>query len=142
MLLTLCIFVFTVLQVYAFWNQGGRQNVEAVFKLIVKTFRTRDDLSPGSTEPESSPLGAGEQLAADDSDSELSVTPDIGLLHPLYEGGEAYFESPKQYMDWYMSAHPGVSEDTPRVGLLLYRKHVITRQVRSHQSMHTISNRF
>lgn len=56
-------------------------------------------------------------------------TPNLGLLHPDYAG---YFLSPKQYLDWYQSrlsapSHPSLPS-APVVGILLYRKHVITKQ--------------
>ena len=45
-------------------------------------------------------------------------------MHPSYEG---YFESPKQYLQWYQQHHPD-TQQWPQVGILLYRKHVITHQ--------------
>ena len=39
-----------------------------------------------------------------------------------------YMSSPKEYCRWYEATHPWVTPDTPRVGILLYRKHVITEQ--------------
>ena len=36
--------------------------------------------------------------------------------------------SPREYCRWYEATHPWVTPDTPRVGILLYRKHVITEQ--------------
>jgi magnesium chelatase subunit H len=66
-------------------------------------------------------------------------TPNMGLLHPDYEG---YFESPRQYLEWYQgrSHESGVTSQEsevftaipntqfPVVGILLYRKHVVTKQ--------------
>ena len=34
----------------------------------------------------------------------------------------------QQYANWYESTHKWVKESTPRVGILLYRKHVVTGQ--------------
>ena len=49
---------------------------------------------------------------------EVIETPNKGLLHPDYLG---YFTSPQNYLRWYKS------KDQPVVGILLYRKHVITK---------------
>ncbi|MEY3827428.1 MAG: magnesium protoporphyrin chelatase subunit [Cyanobacteriota bacterium] len=49
---------------------------------------------------------------------EVIETPNKGLLHPDYLG---YFTSPQDYLRWYKS------KDQPVVGILLYRKHVITK---------------
>ena len=46
-------------------------------------------------------------------------TPNMGLLHPDYAG---YFASPRSYLDWYPQT------DRPIAAILLYRKHVITKQ--------------
>ena len=51
-------------------------------------------------------------------------TPNLGLLHPDHP---SYFESPRQYLDWYRQTHPE-AQSWPVVGLLFYRKHVITQQ--------------
>ncbi|MEM9978112.1 MAG: cobaltochelatase subunit CobN, partial [Cyanobacteria bacterium P01_D01_bin.2] len=56
-------------------------------------------------------------------------TPNIGLLHPEYGG---YFAPPWAYVRWYGVRGKGKGErgkgQKPRVGILLYRKHVITKQ--------------
>ncbi|TAF04701.1 MAG: protoporphyrin IX magnesium chelatase, partial [Nostocales cyanobacterium] len=63
-------------------------------------------------------------------------TPNMGLLHPDYQG---YFTSPKDYLEWYerRSQESGVRSQekernkiskSPVIGILLYRKHVITKQ--------------
>jgi magnesium chelatase subunit H len=66
-------------------------------------------------------------------------TPNMGLLHPDYPG---YFESPRQYLEWYQSRSqesgvksqqseaftPIPNSQSPIVGILLYRKHVVTKQ--------------
>jgi magnesium chelatase subunit H len=54
----------------------------------------------------------------------MQETPNMGLLHPDYQG---YFESPRKYLDWYRQAKPE-NWHLPVVGILLYRKHVITKQ--------------
>jgi magnesium chelatase subunit H len=62
-------------------------------------------------------------------------TPDMGLLHPDYQG---FFTSPKAYLEWYQrrSQESGVRSQekernkitqSPIIGILLYRKHVITK---------------
>ena len=90
--------------IYGYWNAGGTQNVAAMFWTIAQKYL---DLKVEEIPP---PI----------------ETPNMGLLHPEYEG---YFESPKQYLAWYR--HRDVEKNatqTPVVGILLYRKHVVTKQ--------------
>ncbi|HSM81372.1 MAG TPA: cobaltochelatase subunit CobN, partial [Nodosilinea sp.] len=88
--------------IYGYWNAGGSDNVAALFWFLAETY-----------------LG----LAVGDIPPPLE-TPNLGLLHPDHPD---YFESPRQYLDWYRQAHPE-AQGWPVVGLLLYRKHVITHQ--------------
>ena len=90
--------------IYGYWNAGGTQNVAAMFWTIAQKYL---DLKVEEIPP---PI----------------ETPNMGLLHPEYEG---YFESPKQYLSWYR--HRDVAKNAaqkPVVGILLYRKHVVTKQ--------------
>jgi magnesium chelatase subunit H len=119
--------------IYGYWNAGGVDNVASMFWYLAQTY-----------------LG----IPVDDIPPAIE-TPNMGLLHPDYEG---YFESPVAYLDWYETAreqghggargHGGAGErrldapahsdapmrrcadapTPPRVAILLYRKHVITRQ--------------
>jgi magnesium chelatase subunit H len=91
--------------IYSYWNAGGSENVAAMCWYLAQTY-----------------LG----LTVDDIPA-LVETPNMGLLHPDYDG---YFESPRAYLDWYLGRSRPEPPDpaSPRVGLLLYRKHVITRQ--------------
>ncbi|HEY9649000.1 MAG TPA: cobaltochelatase subunit CobN, partial [Chroococcidiopsis sp.] len=111
--------------IYGYWNAGGCENVAAMLWFLAQTYL---GLTVGDIPP---PL----------------ETPNMGLLHPDYPG---YFESPQAYWQWYrerlpvssavslamssaggstQAALPCPDPDTaPKVGLLLYRKHVITRQ--------------
>jgi magnesium chelatase subunit H len=84
--------------IYGYWNAGGSQNVAALFWILATKYL---DLKVAEI-------------------PEVIETPNMGLLHPQYEG---YFTSPQDYLDWY-----GQSHAAPVVGLLLYRKHVITQQ--------------
>ncbi|WNZ44291.1 magnesium chelatase subunit H [Leptolyngbya boryana CZ1] len=86
--------------IYGYWNAGGTENVAALFCTISQKY-----------------LGLTVGEIADPIE-----TPNIGLLHPEYNG---YFESPKQYLDWYRQRF---NSDHPTVGIMLYRKHVITNQ--------------
>lgn len=86
--------------IYGYWNAGGTENVAALFCTIAQKY-----------------LGLTVGEIADPIE-----TPNIGLLHPEYDG---YFESPKQYLDWYRQRF---NSDHPTVGIMLYRKHVITNQ--------------
>ncbi|MBD2019718.1 cobaltochelatase subunit CobN, partial [Leptolyngbya sp. FACHB-36] len=105
--------------IYGYWNAGGAENVAALFWTLAETYLG---------------LRIGEIPAAIE-------TPNIGLLHPDYSG---YFESPKRYLEWYeknyelrmMNDELDDSiqnskfkiQNLPIVGILLYRKHVITQQ--------------
>ncbi|MEL7035869.1 MAG: magnesium chelatase subunit H [Cyanobacteria bacterium J06592_8] len=92
--------------IYGYWNAGGTENVAAMFWTIAEKYL---DLEIGEIPP---PL----------------ETPNMGLLHPDYQG---YFESPKQYLNWYhhnQKTNQKNSQNTAVVGILLYRKHVITKQ--------------
>lgn len=55
----------------------------------------------------------------------LQETPATGCLHPLHKG---FFDSPSSYMRWYAQHGPRRGTDSPVVAVLLYRKHVITKQ--------------
>ncbi|MDZ7991358.1 MAG: magnesium chelatase subunit H [Nostoc sp. EfeVER01] len=99
--------------IYGYWNAGGSENVASLFWTLAEKYL---NLKVGDIPP-------------------LIETPNIGLLHPDYQG---FFESPKAYLEWYLvgqssrlplskgaqDAHP----TKPIVGILLYRKHVITKQ--------------
>ncbi|MBF2080215.1 MAG: magnesium chelatase subunit H [Synechococcales cyanobacterium T60_A2020_003] len=88
--------------IYGYWNAGGAENVASMLWYLGQTYL---DLTVGAIAP---PV----------------ETPNLGLLHPGYTG---YFESPAAYLSWYRSQFsPPV--DAPVVGMLLYRKHVITKQ--------------
>jgi len=107
--------------IYGYWNAGGADNVVSMFWIIAEKY-------------------LGLKVAEIPPPVE---TPNMGLLHPDYNG---YFESPRQYLDWYLS-HQSASGGqeapptkfgtnwfqnsevkSPVVGILLYRKHVITKQ--------------
>ncbi|QSJ17604.1 magnesium chelatase subunit H [Nostoc sp. UHCC 0702] len=103
--------------IYGYWNAGGPENVAALFWILAEKYL---DLKVGDIPP---PM----------------ETPNMGLLHPDYQG---FFESPKAYLEWYRNRgigktpqspvpspqSPVPSPQSPVVGILLYRKHVITKQ--------------
>ncbi len=88
--------------IYGYWNAGGCENVSAMFWTIAEKYL---DLNVGEIK---API----------------ETPNMGLLHPEYSG---YFESPKKYLNWYQK-NIAIAPDQPVVGILLYRKHVVTKQ--------------
>ncbi|MBD1922349.1 magnesium chelatase subunit H [Microcoleus sp. FACHB-831] len=92
--------------IYGYWNAGGSDNVASLFWTLADKY-----------------LG----LKVGDIPAPVE-TPNMGLLHPDYQG---YFESPRQYLEWYQKqvgrATPTAIQN-PVVGILLYRKHVITKQ--------------
>ena len=87
--------------IYGYWNAGGIENVAAMCWQLAEKYL---DLNVGEIPP---PI----------------ETPNMGLLHPDYPG---YFESPKSYLEWYLGR--AAIAKNPVVGILLYRKHVITKQ--------------
>ncbi|TAE59360.1 MAG: magnesium chelatase subunit H [Nostocales cyanobacterium] len=100
--------------IYGYWNAGGTENVAALFWTLAEKY-----------------LG----LKIGDIPAPIE-TPNMGLLHPDYQG---YFTSPKDYLEWYerRSQESGVRSQekernkiskSPVIGILLYRKHVITKQ--------------
>jgi magnesium chelatase subunit H len=93
--------------IYGYWNAGGADNVAALFWFLAENYL---GLKVGEIPP---PI----------------ETPNVGLLHPDYPG---YFASPRQYLDWYRQTR-SATQAWPVVGLLLYRKHVITKQPYIHQ---------
>ncbi|QOV24670.1 magnesium chelatase subunit H [Anabaenopsis elenkinii] len=93
--------------IYGYWNAGGFENVAALFWILAEKYL---NLKVGEIPPP-------------------QETPDMGLLHPEYEG---FFTSPREYLNWYLQRQTSSKSEehttTPIVGILLYRKHVITKQ--------------
>ncbi|MEH2071706.1 MAG: magnesium chelatase subunit H [Nostoc sp.] len=109
--------------IYGYWNAGGSENVASLFWTLAEKYL---GLKVGEIPP---PL----------------ETPNMGLLHPDYSG---FFVSPREYLEWYQTyfkdpeampvATTGGTPATrwlmnrvstrPVIGILLYRKHVITKQ--------------
>ncbi|BAQ61163.1 protoporphyrin IX Mg-chelatase subunit H [Geminocystis sp. NIES-3708] len=114
--------------IYGYWNAGGVENVASMCWFIAENYL-------GLTVTEIPPV---------------IETPNMGLLHPDYDG---YFTSPSEYLSWYQKKldegktgrqadrQTGRQEENtinyslstihyslPVVGILLYRKHVISKQ--------------
>ncbi|WYL94833.1 MAG: magnesium chelatase subunit H [Gloeotrichia echinulata IR180] len=89
--------------IYGYWNAGGSENVSALFWTLAEKYL---DLRVGDIPP---PV----------------ETPNMGLLHPDYPG---FFASPRDYLEWYQNKGMEKIHSSPVVGILLYRKHVITKQ--------------
>jgi magnesium chelatase subunit H len=90
------------LVIYGYWNAGGADNVAAMCWVLAEKYL---GLAIGDIPPP-------------------QETPNMGLLHPDHAG---YFGTPKAYLEWYRQQFPNCQE-RPVVGILLYRKHVITKQ--------------
>ncbi|ANV83727.1 magnesium chelatase subunit H [Picosynechococcus sp. PCC 7003] len=88
--------------IYGYWNAGGTDNVAAMCWAIAENYLG---------------LEIGELPA-------VVETPNLGLLHPDYNG---YFLSPQAYLDWHRHTFPE-HKLNPVVAVLLYRKHVVTKQ--------------
>jgi magnesium chelatase subunit H len=89
--------------IYGYWNAGGVENVAALFWILAEKYL---DLQIG-------------EIPA------LLETPNMGLLHPDSQG---FFESPREYLKWYEENAIHRVTTKPIIGILLYRKHVITKQ--------------
>jgi magnesium chelatase subunit H len=91
---------------YRYWNAGGSANVTA---LLLYLARHGLGLRPGDIPP-------------------LVDSPAIGLCHPDHDG---FFLAPREYLAWFGRHRPestAVRDNWPVVGVLLYRKHVLTDQ--------------
>lgn len=121
------------LEIYSYWNQGGAENVLS----MLLTLGDRYLLPPGVAP----------------SPGAVRETPAVGLFHPL---AGRYFATPREYMAWYEKEQQRAAEGrgdegggrvadlvgreglkrgkgvappgSPKVAVLLYRKHVVTRQ--------------
>ncbi|MEQ8996656.1 MAG: magnesium chelatase subunit H [Coleofasciculus sp. B1-GNL1-01] len=104
--------------IYGYWNAGGSENVASMFWVLAEKYL---GLQVGDIPP---PV----------------ETPNMGLLHPDYDG---YFASPRHYLEWYRQNKNNFSSlstsdsllikggwggSLPVVGILLYRKHVVSKQ--------------
>ncbi|WP_044205083.1 magnesium chelatase subunit H, partial [Coleofasciculus chthonoplastes] len=102
--------------IYGYWNAGGSENVASMFWVLAEKYL---GLQVGDIPP---PV----------------ETPNMGLLHPDYDG---YFTSPQHYQEWYRQKQNNASSPSntplikqgwggslPIVGILLYRKHVVSKQ--------------
>ena len=120
----------TWLEAYRYWNQGGASNVNAMLQMLIRHLQSSEDGDGASSGMDWSSL------------PKLEVTPDVGVLHPLISESTGrknlYFDNPKEYIQWRESKacetlaneqHYHLAPlDSPRVAILLYRKHVITKQ--------------
>ena len=94
--------------IYGYWNAGGTENVAFMCWTLAEKY-----------------LG----LTVGEIPQPIE-TPNMGLLHPEYQG---YFTSPQDYLNWYEEKSKVKSQKSkgfslPVIGILLYRKHVITKQ--------------
>ncbi|CAN8065707.1 unnamed protein product [Agarophyton chilense] len=93
------------LSVYAYWNAGGVDNIVSMCKYIVQHVLEKQLPSEQQSIPQ------------------VTQIPNVGLLHPDYDG---FFEHPAQYLQWHQNRFPK-RKQLPRVAVLLYRKHVVSR---------------
>ena len=89
--------------IYGYWNAGGTENVAGMCWTLAEKY-----------------LG----LTVGEIPQPIE-TPNMGLLHPEYQG---YFTSPQDYLNWYRVRSFHGTTPQPIIGILLYRKHVITKQ--------------
>ena len=112
------------LTVYAYWNQGGKENVEEAFAFLASEYL----LPPGEDKKEASLID--KILGRSNAPKPPKETPALGLYHPeLERNKQPYFETITSYLDWHARTRSHkVTPGAPRVAVLLYRKHVITKQ--------------
>ncbi|CAE7342175.1 bchH [Symbiodinium sp. CCMP2592] len=110
------------LQSYALWSGGGGGNVASMLRYIASEFGGFEDLQAEEME----------ETTADVPPKALEVVeiPQVGLLHPAlkfaFQPGP-FFQTPREYMEWYRSYKPrAIEERWPVVAILLYRKHVVS----------------
>lgn len=102
----------TWINVYSYWTESGVENIASMLRIIIQDL----DLAPKGSSVTNQVLPA------------LVETPPLGLFHPLLQEEGRVITSPRDYVSWYTAQHPWVNALTPRVGVLLYRKHVISEQ--------------
>ena len=88
---------------YGYWNEGGSSNIMNMLIYLCNEYFTDTGLV---AEP-------------------VTTTPPTGCLHPAHKG---FFADASEYMAWYRKEGPLRGTQAPIVAVLLYRKHVITRQ--------------
>lgn len=127
--------------IYGYWNSGGPENVAALFGFLGENYLglTVGEIPPPLETPNMGLLhpdygwefcqkGNGQSgfrlFPETDSHRDQGIHSD-GIHSDVYSG--QYFLSPRQYVTWYHQTYPE-RVAWPVVGLLLYRKHVITRQ--------------
>ena len=96
------------LTVYSYWNQGTQENIVSMLYYIIDTFSLSSTSAPQATS--------------------LIEAPSTAFYHPALYETQGYIQSRSQYVDWYEKTHTWVNKDTPRVGVLLYKKHVLSDQ--------------
>ena len=126
------------LTVYGYWNQGGVENVEEAFVYVAKQYLA-DVLSESGEDagPEDESRGGGGSgfleglLGRGPRAKPPKETPPFGCYHPDLERADAPWPtSVTEYLEWYDKTPAGAAlpPDAPSVAILLYRKHVITKQ--------------
>lgn len=111
------------LVIYGYWNAGGSENVAVMFWYITQTYFL-NKIAVGTNHRSSALLPPLPPPIE---------TPNLGLLHPDFDG---YFETPRAYLEWWKARQElwenrGSERENGSgvvVGILLYRKHVITKQ--------------
>eukprot|EP01038_Epipyxis_sp_PR26KG_P011025 gene11025-14806_t len=108
--------------VYSYWNQGGVDNIVSMLKFMANEFSlvhsNNNDINyKYIQEKTETPIAVNPVIEV----------PSLGIVHP--DLGKSYMSSPKEYIKWFEEKHLNwITPETPRVGILLYRKHVISEQ--------------
>ena len=114
------------LTVYSYWNQGGMENVEEAFAYVAREYLGASDSVVGDTSESGGIMG----MLSGKGPKPPKETPALGCYHPDIEAvGAPWPTSVGEYLEWYEREKAGtVPADAPTVAILLYRKHVITKQ--------------
>lgn len=107
----------TWITVYSYWTESGLDNIVSMFKIMINECGfNKLSLSSSMTSPKTMEIQSVKEYPA------------LGIYHPSLNEAGIMMTDPKAYLSWYLSTHTWVKDDTPRVGVLLYRKHVISEQ--------------
>lgn len=129
----------TWVTVYSYWTESGLENIKSMLNIIIKDCKliTKPVKSQsGAFIPtKSSRIDSNDIVDTIDSTSssiprinEVKEFPALGIYHPGLDEINLTITDPAEYVKWYTTKNTWVNELTPRVGLLLYRKHVISQQ--------------
>jgi len=93
------------LTIYSYWNAGSVENIAYMVWYMTKELLKMPLLNPNDPVPD------------------VRSIESKGVIHP---STSQIFSTPAEYMQWYLQTFPSRTS-WPRIGVLLYRKHVISK---------------